>query len=418
MGAVILFPAFYLLVSHNVFYLQIIVVSIFLVLYILRHKKHSLNLLDQAVLIYVVWVFGSFALNAFFEFNFNQNLHRFTSFFIFLGYMTPYVIARNYFRNPYYLKYILWGVVGVYTLFFVYVIFQFLSFGVKDLMAARVILGQRIPMIITFIVTLAIYYIFTSDKKTKAYLYLFCLTGIVLIFLSLTRACYFQFFIGIFFIFFIIFKTRKKSLIKKLIFVVTIFIIGFFLLSSLGVLNIESITTRLGNVLTLDSIRQDASFIDRVAIWGGLFGELSQDPTRIIFGYGQLGPSYVGAPIWSVVLKEKIELYSAHNEYLDVLIRNGVVGLILYLVIWALVICGGFFPKREMPHDARTLFVGHSIALLGVLGYGLFHETVRFPIFGMYFWFYLGIVSAVLYSKKESLLEKNNYKKDESYKVK
>ena len=417
MGAVILFPAFYLFASHDISYLQIFAISIFLVLYILRHKKHPLNLLDQVVIVYVIWIFTSSILNAIFTLDPEQNLHRVLSLFVCLGYMSPYVISRNYFRDPHYLKYFFWGIIGIYSIFFIYTIFRFLNFGTKDLMAARVILGQRLPLIVCFITTLAMYYIFSSGKKNRNYLYFFCLIGIVIIFLSLTRACYFQFFIGIFFIFFAILKGKKKSLIKKFFLVIALFVIGLFLLNSLNLFNIGTITNRLSGILGSDLMRQDASFSDRTTMWAGLLNSLTKQPLRIIFGYGQLGPSYVGPSVISAVTGGIIQLYSAHDEYLDILIRNGIIGLLIFLGIWVMVIYKGFFPDQGIPEDSKDFFIGHSIALLGVLGYGLFHETVRYPIFGMYFWFYLGIVSAVLYSKKEVLSEKNNSKKDDFCKI-
>jgi len=419
MGAVILFPAFYLFASHDIFYLQIFAMSIFLVLYILlpRHKKHPLNLLDQVVIVYVIWIFISSILNAIFTLDPEQNLHRVLSLFVCLGYMSPYFISRNYFRDPNYLKYFFWGIIGIYSIFFIYTIFRFLNFGTKDLMSARVILGQRLPLIVCFITTLAMYYIFSSGKKNRNYLYFFCLTGIILVALSLTRACYFQLFIGFLFIFFTILKRKKKSSIKKLFFVIALFIIGLFLLSSLNLFNIATVMHRLGSTLDLSLIHQDSSFADRTTMWAGLLNSLIKQPLRIIFGYGQLGPSYVGPSVISAVTGGIIQLYSAHNEYLDILIRNGIIGLLIFLGIWVMVIYKGFFPDQGIPEDSKNFFIGHSIALLGVLGYGLFHETVRYPIFGMYFWFYLGIVSAVLYSKKEVLSEKNNSKKDDFCKI-
>ena len=413
MGAVILFPLFYLLGGHNVFYLQIFVIGIFLFFYILRHKKHSLTLLDQVVLVYLLWVFACFILNALFELDPKVNIHRFISFFVFVGYMSSYLISRNYFRSTHYLKYIFLGTVGVYSIFFIYVIWQFLTLGTGDLFVAREILRQRLPMIIGFIIIVAMYYVLncSESKRVRIFLYCFCITGIILILLSLTRAVYLQLIIGVFLIIFMVFKSKKNFLIKKTLWGITIFVAVIFLINSLGLFNFETVKVRFGDLLRSDLYQQDVSASDRFTVWTGLLNNLSQQPLRLILGYGQLGPSYVGPEVVSPITGRHLQLYSAHSEHLDVLIRNGIVGLLIFLGIWIMVIYKGFLPNRELPREAKILFAGHSIALLGVLGYGFFHETVRFPIFGMYFWFYLGIVSAILYSKKEAPPESSFQKK-------
>jgi len=57
---------------------------------------------------------------------------------------------------------------------------------------------------------------------------------------------------------------------------------------------------------------------------------------------------------------------SAHNQYLDVLFRTGIVGFFAYL--WLL-----YRLLRFLKHNEPSLFFG----VVGVLIYGLFHETFK-----------------------------------------
>jgi len=398
MGGIMLIPVLsHPILGSNLPYLQIFLISILLVMYVLRHKKYPINLIDQMVIIYVFWILISCILSAIFTPA--QNLHRIISFIVSLGIISPYVISRNYFRKSQYLKYFLWGIVFIYSIFFIYWIYRYISLGLDNFMAARVILHQRLPLLICFVITVGLYYSFvTYNKKLRFYLYGFYFTGGILILFSLTRASYLQLIIGIVSIFLFSKKEKKLVIIKlSIMFIVCV----FFLSSSLNLINTKNITKRFNDILNYSSIgRYDASAANRLIMWAELEKKLTQQPLRLIIGYGQLGPSYVGNPTKSFT-GSSLKLYSAHNEYLDMLIRNGVLGLFIFALIYFMAIYSGFKIKRRLSEEVRNFFIGHSFGLLGVLVYGFFHETIRYFIFGMYFWFYLGIVSALLYSDGE-----------------
>lgn len=48
---------------------------------------------------------------------------------------------------------------------------------------------------------------------------------------------------------------------------------------------------------------------------------------------------------------------------------------------------------KNVAEETKPLLLAHSAALIGASFYGLFHETLRYPHFAFYFWFYAGIVS-------------------------
>jgi O-antigen ligase len=93
----------------------------------------------------------------------------------------------------------------------------------------------------------------------------------------------------------------------------------------------------------------------RFVIWGQALSYVEQHP---LTGSGFLG-------VWVLPELEGIA-GSAHNQYLDVLFRTGVVGMVMYLSML------GFIVAR-FRRDQRPLFWG----VIGVLIYGLFHETFK-----------------------------------------
>ena len=91
----------------------------------------------------------------------------------------------------------------------------------------------------------------------------------------------------------------------------------------------------------------------RFQVWKAIFQLVSDHPF--------IGSSYLG----SYVLKD-VAVGSAHNQYLDILLRTGLLGFFSYLVlVYKLVI---FLYKKF-----RVYFWG----FIGILLYGFFHETFK-----------------------------------------
>jgi len=88
------------------------------------------------------------------------------------------------------------------------------------------------------------------------------------------------------------------------------------------------------------------------------------------------GSGFMG--IW-ILFEDRVG--SAHGQFNDVLFRTGIIGMAIYLYL--LQRLGSFLRKRDM-----GLFLG----LIGILFYGLFHETFKLAhgafvlafLFGMY----------------------------------
>ena len=88
------------------------------------------------------------------------------------------------------------------------------------------------------------------------------------------------------------------------------------------------------------------------------------------------GGGYLG--VW--VLFDELS-GSAHNQYLDILFRTGIIGFIIYIYLLYLIII-------TLKKFDKSLYWG----VLGVVIYGFFHETFKLSQGAFVFSFLLGVV--------------------------
>jgi O-antigen ligase len=137
---------------------------------------------------------------------------------------------------------------------------------------------------------------------------------------------------------------------------------------------------------------EDYSASVRIEIWRSLGREIQSHPASYLFGFGQLGPSFIGAGFTSSE-GEDIADYSAHNQYLDTMVRAGVPGVASEVLLMLAVIyyaCMGRFQTSAQKRFA----LANGIALVGVLVFGMFHETLRWNLFAGLFWLFAGWLAA------------------------
>jgi O-antigen ligase len=127
---------------------------------------------------------------------------------------------------------------------------------------------------------------------------------------------------------------------------------------------------------------------NRDAVEGNLADEETSEGTRIFIWISILefvafnpltGSGYLG--VWVLRLFDESS-GSAHNQFLDVLFRVGIVGFAIYLALL---------------YRTAALLARHHAALLwgfvGVLAYGMFHETFKESQGGFVLAFLLGMMS-------------------------
>jgi O-antigen ligase len=170
------------------------------------------------------------------------------------------------------------------------------------------------------------------------------------------------------------FKSPTYRGITTFIILLLFMITGFFLLYIYFPLLFEFFNTRLFTFFlgtgeeTLDVSNEDSSEGFRIF--------LIKKVLSFVFNNPFTGGGYLG--VW--VLFEELS-GSAHNQYLDILFRTGIIGLIIYIyLLYSIIIT---LKKLD-----KTLYWG----VLGVVIYGLFHETFKLSQGAFVFSFLLGVV--------------------------
>lgn len=112
------------------------------------------------------------------------------------------------------------------------------------------------------------------------------------------------------------------------------------------------------HAIDASSVQADVSNVHsssgaRLYIWGRILEYVAQRP---FFGSGFLG-------VW--ILGDD-DFGSAHNQYMDVLFRTGVLGLLVYLAL-----------LTGVCHRLYCMDKGLFYGLCGILAYGVFHETFK-----------------------------------------
>lgn len=180
------------------------------------------------------------------------------------------------------------------------------------------------------------------------------------------------------------FKSPTYSGVITFIILLLLMITGFVLLYIYFPLLFEFFNTRLFSFFlgtgdeTLDVSNEDSSEGFRIFLIKKVLSFVLNNP---VTGGGYLG-------VW--VLFEELS-GSAHNQYLDILFRTGIIGFIIYIYLLYLIII-------TLKKFDKSLYWG----VLGVVFYGFFHETFKLSQGAFVFSFLLGVVS-----NRKKLLKKN-----------
>jgi len=403
-------------VGAPIFYVQCIVILALLCLYSLQHRKVSLSSLDQFVVLYLVWLMVSFIVNIpamWITGRSDLVRHQLTSMLAWLFTVSPYLLGRCYFdirrHGPTFIRS---AAIGLAIVIAGYILFYSRNF--TDLYLARHTIGQRIPMMICFLAWAICAQGFWHSRQ-RVLLLLLWFGSMLIVLLSLTRAAYFQWFVSAA-LFAVIslfrnYKTRAKLIWRfGVVGIIGLACVVGIAVRSLSAPSLDSPATqvigRVGQLFALrEQVSTDESANSRVEVWRRLFARLKESPARMIFGFGQLAPSaYIGGTFIDLS-GEILNEYNAHSEYMDAWIRSGLVGLLLECAVLGIVTAKTFFVEAESTY--LVFFKTHSVALIGIIIYGVFHETWRFQMFGLYFWLYAGIVSRELFSRETSLIARN-----------
>jgi O-antigen ligase len=394
-------PVYFKVADAVVFPFQVMCVSLLMFGYLLRHKARPFSFLDQLVGVYLLWSLAAYAVNIplLWSEGYSRLLpNQFISLVTLLFTMSPYLLGRCYFVDPETLDRFAVIVAGMFAVVLMFFGWSF-AHELHDLFLARKVIDQRIPMMIAFLGWAIGGLAFWTRRRILLLPWLFSL---VVVILSLTRAAYVQWaFSGLLFYVVSFMRSRNRlrfvtaSLVVIAIFATFLAFSAVYLQQREG-FSLSTIQDRAEQLVTVQkTIRTDESANTRLEIWRRLSRKLIEAPQHMVFGYGQLGPSFMSEQ-FATIAGNWVNVYNAHSQYLDTVIRTGLPGLLLELWLFAVVMLRPF-RRLALKPEHTAIFQLHSVALAGVVFYGMFHETLRWQMFGLYFWLYAGIVSAQLY---------------------
>jgi O-antigen ligase/polysaccharide polymerase Wzy-like membrane protein len=367
--------------------LSSLLIAFYVYAYVSRHGwlPYESTPVDVLVTLYVAWAVVGFFTNSIVNVlagNVDQLIVQVQSLVTFILILLHYVWGRfsDRFNFPFtrFTSYTF----GLFVLACISVFLYVLLTG--DLYLARGELGQRFPLLVVFWAWLfGGLWLVTGNKR---YLAAF-LIGSMVCLISLTRAAYLQWAACAIAM---LLAVGSKRVFKGVLGVAIVFGIAGAALAHFDDSVTAIVVDRFSDFMfSIDLADSDSSTSFRVGVWQGIFKLLLENPLALVFGYGQMGPSYL--PIDFISDAGDIGRgTSAHSQYLDTLVRMGMPGLILEVSITVFV-SSVLFVRSQPPYIKIV-----SACLLGHLIFGIFHETLRWPVFGVLFWFFVGITSQSL----------------------
>ncbi len=265
----------------------------------------------------------------------------------------------------------------------IYAIWGFLvsGYGLVDMAFLKAGLRDFIvdwPQRYIIIVMLSFFIAWRDLKKSQLYILIIILLISVII-LSYTRAVWLSLLIGV--LFTVSFKFDHRSIRQFVIFaVLSLFLYYRFIdtfneiFHGFNILFDQSSSVVSEGASNLDDESSEGS---RLLIWKKIISYVIFHP----LGSGFLGAAFV------------IDYGASHNQYFDVLLRTGWIGLFFYLYVWHKMF-HFFWSDRHIRGALISLFI-----------FGFFHETTKLS-YGAYFFFSL---AAYVFqnSKNKRVVQKN-----------
>jgi len=382
------FPAFTMVGSVPIYWLSILSSLVLVLFFCLRVSifgriRHSNTKLDLLVQLYILWALLGFFLNFLVNSitaNADHQLAQIQSLAGFLLVLPHYYFGRFFdsfgFSFSKFKSYLVASFFLVCCSALVYILSS------ESLYQAREIIGQRFPLLVVFWAWFfGGIWLITRQKRY----FLVFLLGTLICILSLTRAAYLQWVACAIAMFFAV---GARNMLKVTAYVAVMMTVVTSIAYSFYDSIVSTVTERLTDYLFyVDFAEGPYSPSDRFQVWAGIGRYLIENPLTLIVGYGQMGPSGFSLDFIDTY-GEWIQSTNAHSQYLDTVVRMGIPGLVIELCINFVAVFVTLF-RRGDPAYLKIV----AACLVGHLVYGVFHESVRWQVFGMVFWFFIGIIA-------------------------
>ncbi len=302
----------------------------------------------------------------------NDYLRQFLSFGAYIAVLSILLIKLPYSENEIFLAVIV--VSSVYSLWVLaYIIFDS-QFTLSNLRHIKTGLREYVlhwPQRFPVVMMAALLFSFVKMFKSKKYILPFVLISACL-FLTFTRSIYLSVAIGFCYLFFYaIFYVKKEAFRRNfrnyffrfgVMLAVVAIVLSFNETIHRNLLSIfaEAIGTIVSFLSgSIEAHRTAGSDAIRMFFWKRALEIWSQYP---LFGTGFVG------------IYQFSDIGSTHNQYLDILLRTGLVGLSLYLLLWVKLLKFYWIRNPEI-----------TAGMLAIFTYGFFHESTKLTYTGLLF---------------------------------
>ena len=173
----------------------------------------------------------------------------------------------------------------------------------------------------------------------------------------------------------------NKNFSRKLLFIYLGSVIGSISLVAILTATRVPLFYNVWSFLCKELFAKDfATFSGRTDMWGRMFITMSRNPSDLILGLGHQTGSLVFQEYMGHTVK------SAHNAFLEIFLRYGIIGLLVYLgVIGLTIYC---FVRHIKEKNYRFAFI-YGVCFLSIMIHSLTESTTLFTpnIGGLYFSF-------------------------------
>ena len=341
--------------------------AILLILLLVNYKKLKLDKKDYVILVFAILIFISTMISSSVKTSIIGEKNRYEGMLAFYTYILIYFCAKKFLKykdnktllNVLYGVYISISILGILQYYIklptndLYPIFNkgaCGTFGNTNFMGSFISMG--IPI---FIIT----YIIKGDKISfiTSLLVFFCLIACI------ARSGWVAF--GIFSIILLIYliKNKNKNFFKRIVILVVCFIMIFMLLYLPEKSIVKQKINQVKNDVTIAKTKglNDKLGSSRIQVWKIVIELIEKYP---IFGVGTdnlkkgIADNLTETSI-NFILRAKVSIDKAHNEYLHIAVTLGIPALVIYLTFLCMIV----FPKLKNILKQEKTFINLSVII-------------------------------------------------------
>jgi len=178
----------------------------------------------------------------------------------------------------------------------------------------------------------------------------------------------------------LVFRKRYLSLGS---YIAAVMVLGFFLALALPNTQFQGLKSKMGRLSQMLEAREGAAQV-RLLIWQGVVKMVQSDSYRAVVGYGpetMSVPYYKYCPAELVTSENKITFPDrSHNELFDTVITNGLIGVLLYLLLFSAIIFYAFKALGLVTNKAILIALLLLFGLAGLVIPILLNKTIFIAI--------------------------------------